>query len=370
MPIELSGPIVFKNGPKRIVFTAVLVPGEPDADGEVLTKEKIEKVAYEWAEKYRNVDIQHSLNNVGIPVVTYLAPNDMTVKINGEDTVLPEGTWIVGLKVNEETWAKIEKGELTGASIMGVPRSIAAEKGKSVSTIEAKRTLLKDLGDDWVGTHISLVDEPAVPKAKYFAFKSATKQEVDTNDQEGILAKVSKSLAGVLGLAPKEGRRFSEKTYSKLKEAIEALEDLLAEAETERTVTKSLLQGGIEEMTPDELKALMLSTVQEALKPLTDRVVKIEEAIAADAGKEEEKEEAQEETKEGPGTEAVEKSKQKDKKEAEDTNLTAIKSKLDELEKLLKPVSKGLSGQDDNPETAKKSAGNPDRDSFGRKVRG
>lgn len=35
-----------------------------------------------------------------------------------------------------------------------------------------KRTLLRDLGVDWVAPFVSVVDEPAVPKAKFFALKA------------------------------------------------------------------------------------------------------------------------------------------------------------------------------------------------------
>lgn len=119
---ELTGPIVYKSGDeKQIAFAAVLVPGEADSDGEILDAAKIEEVAHGWMGAYRNVDIQHSLVNVAVPVESFILPADMTVTMAGKETVLPKGTWILGAKVtNPEVWQKIKSGELSGYSVMGV----------------------------------------------------------------------------------------------------------------------------------------------------------------------------------------------------------------------------------------------------------
>ena len=115
---ELTGPIVMKNASKRIAYAAVLVPGEPDSDGETVTKEKIEQAAHEWMQSYRNVDLQHTLNNVAVPVESYVLPMDMEVDMQGVKTILPAGTWVLASKVlDEATWDRIEKGELTGTAL-------------------------------------------------------------------------------------------------------------------------------------------------------------------------------------------------------------------------------------------------------------
>ncbi|MFW6122465.1 MAG: XkdF-like putative serine protease domain-containing protein, partial [Petrotogales bacterium] len=80
---ELSGPIFKKEEKQRIVYAAVLVPGEPDYDYEkgekILTAEEIEYVAHKWLEDYGNIDYMHGLNNVAKPVESYILPMDLEI---------------------------------------------------------------------------------------------------------------------------------------------------------------------------------------------------------------------------------------------------------------------------------------------------
>jgi Putative phage serine protease XkdF len=172
MKHELTAPVTHKNEEKRIVFGPVLVPDEPDSDGDVVTAEKIEEVAHKFLEQYGNIDLQHTLNNVGKVVESYILPFDW--EINDELTV-PKGSWMMGVRVqDEEVWQAVKEGKLTGFSIMGVPK-VALKSKEAV-----KRTTLADLereAGDWVVNAVSLVDEPAVPKAKFIAIKSKNSRE-------------------------------------------------------------------------------------------------------------------------------------------------------------------------------------------------
>lgn len=171
---ELTGPIVRKDAKRQVAYAAVLVPGEPDSDGEVLTAEKIEAVAHGWLEDFRALDADHSLKTIdAVPVESYIVPEDITFG----DYELPAGTWVLATKIRDDAvWKRVEKGELTGYSIMGVARAdlaqaLAASKSGGAGAA-FKRTLLADLGEDWVTPLVSIVDAPAVPKAKFFALKS------------------------------------------------------------------------------------------------------------------------------------------------------------------------------------------------------
>lgn len=172
MKHELTAPVTHKNEEKRIVFGPVLVPDEPDSDGDVVTAEKIEEVAHKFLEQYGNIDLQHTLNNVGKVVESYILPFDWEIN---EDLTVPKGSWMMGVRVqDEEVWQAVKEGKLTGFSIMGVPK--VALKSKEA----AKRTTLADLersAGDWVVNAVSLVDEPAVPKAKFIAIKSKNSRE-------------------------------------------------------------------------------------------------------------------------------------------------------------------------------------------------
>lgn len=186
---ELTAPVVLKNTAKRIVLGPVLVPDEPDTDNDVVSKEKIEEVAHLFMERYGNIDLQHTLNNVGKVIESYILPFDWQIN---DEYIIPAGSWMMGVKVvDEESWAAVEAGLLNGFSIMAVSKTVLKSKESQTEKSKAvKRTTLADLeaNGDWIVNAVSLVDEPAVPKARFIAVKSK-------NEHQSI---VEKALAGSL----------------------------------------------------------------------------------------------------------------------------------------------------------------------------
>ena len=312
---ELTGPIVMKNASKRIAYAAVLVPGEADSDGETVTKEKIEQAAHEWMQSYRNVDLQHTLNNVAVPVESYVLPMSMKVDMQGVKTILPAGTWVLASKVlDEATWDMVEKGELTGYSVMGIRRTTLETASKSTE-VALKKTLLRDLGEDWVAAAVSIVDEPAVPKAKFFALKSKEQEEPPAEKSKTWFQKVKELLV------PEH-----EQVDTSIKEIDKEGDDM-----------------GIK---PEELKSLIDEAVKSAVEPIQAEL----EAMKAKA--EEVVEETVEETD-----------------DQEEAFKSKVLEKLEELESKVgkkNAAPKSLKGQDgDEPGEAKKS--HEGRDLFGRK---
>ncbi|MDI6840441.1 MAG: XkdF-like putative serine protease domain-containing protein [bacterium] len=367
---ELTGPIVMKNARKRLAYAAVLVPGEEDSDGETVTKEKIEEAAHEWMQSYRNVDLQHTLNNVAVPVESYVLPMDMEVNQAGVKTLLPAGTWVLASKVlDDATWSRVENGELTGYSVMGIRRTTleAVSKNKDVAL---KKTLLRDLGPDWIACAVSIVDEPAVPKAKFFALKAKDKSKNWYQKVKEILMPAAKDnseqvveTVAQLEEAHKAGRRFSEETYSRLKQAYETLAELVTEAEQERGGGDVGFSEGLQKsnkekedgdmsIKPEELKNLIDEAVKSAVEPIQQEL----EALKAKADEAETTEE----------TEGQE--------EAENTEYEAFKSQvMEKLEALETKVGKksatpkSLKGQDGEEVGGATKSQHEDRDLFGRK---
>lgn len=257
-PAELTGPIVMKNEEKQIAYAAVLVPGEPDFDGEAVSAAKVEEVAHKWMESYRNVDVDHSLNNVGIPVETYLTTQSMKVTWNDTELELPVGTWILASKLDDDTWERVQKGELVGYSIMGVPKD---EKMKSQKSAELalKKTLLEDLGPDWIVHTVSVVDAPAVPKSKFFCLKAKI-------SEPSLLDKIKATFTGK-ELAEKEGRKFSKNTLESLHKAYDALAALIKDAESEQKSKQKSIEG----LTPDDIAAAVKTGVDNALAVKADK---------------------------------------------------------------------------------------------------
>lgn len=349
---EIAGPIVYKDDARRIAYAAVLVPGEPDSDGEVLSPERVERAAHEWLAGYRNVDLQHSLNNVAVPVESYIQPMNRTVSINGAQTVLPEGTWVLAAKIQDDnTWNDVVGGKLTGYSVMGIRRQALSDAaGKSVAL---KRTLLKDLGADWIAAAVSVVDEPAVPKAKFFALKS-----VKADEEEGFLSRITEAIQ-----ARKRGRAISDKNYTKIKAAIEALTEIMGIAENERSGKSESGEEDVNMGTEDTkvVEALkeQMTALQAEIDSMKAEKAKVEEEAAKKAA--EDKEAA-----EKAAAEAVKKAA-----EADEAFKKAVTEKLEALEKAAakgSAASKSLQGQDgaQPPDTSEKSR----RDSFGRVRRG
>lgn len=384
---ELTGPIVMKNAAKKIAYAAVLVPGEADHDGETVTAEKIEEAAHEWLADYQNVDLQHSLNNVGRPVESYILPMDMEVEAYGQKMSLPKGSWIMASRFSDSVWDRVEKGELTGFSVMGIRRAATKSQAadtaaKNLDEAAAKRTLLKDLGPDWVPVYVSVVDSPCVPKAKFFALKSTPdRAQRDTEPETKTIMEKLKGIftAGADQGANKEGRRLSAATVSALRKASEALNDLINQADAEdQDKGQKSLEGGID-VDETKVKEMIEAGIKEALDPITSKLEEItkmadsgpdaSKAIDEEAQKAADEKAAEEAQKAAEAAAAEAAQKAADDKAAEDQQeafKSEILKRLEQLEGKLSPGNaKAIKGQDTTA-TAEKSSDFGSRDAYGR----
>lgn len=116
--------IVRKDDSERVITGPVLIPDREDRHGDVVRKDNIQEVAYQFLEEYQNIDLMHTFEEVGVPVESYLAPEDLSfAKMD-----VPEGTWMVSVRVkDDEVWQAVQEGELTGFSIYGQGRRTEAE---------------------------------------------------------------------------------------------------------------------------------------------------------------------------------------------------------------------------------------------------
>jgi hypothetical protein len=390
---ELTGPIFKRDDKQRIVYAAVLVPGEPDYDydkGEkILTTEEVERVAHKWMLEYMNIDVMHSLNNVAKPVETFLLPMEWNVEAYGQKMKLPIGTWVMASKViDDETWKKVDSGELTGYSVMGIRNTAlkslldSASKGKDIMEeirVTLKKTLLKDLGEDWIVPFVSIVDEACVPKSKFFAIK--TKEE----PKEGIINRLVNFIKGqkdesektILDVADslkdmveKKGRAISDATYIQLKNAVVALNKLVEKADKERESKsdKNKQKGDDDKMDEQEVKKLkdeilteVTAKIEEQLKPLTEAI----KSLIPEKKEENVIDEADKNKKVEPEAKTV------DKVDNKESVIKELQEKIEKYkeEKLGKTNSlKGQDGVVDNkPYTYKNQMDELDRDGFGRK---
>ncbi len=188
--LSYKAPFVKKDADQQLVYCAVLVPGEADKNGEPpLTAEEIADKAHDWLENYQLMDRDHALKEtVAVPVESYISPQEMQVTTDDGEVNLPVGTWIIVAHVlDTQTWSDIKNGLLNGLSIFAGNKDAVeqafAQKSATTST-DNKPVLLKDLGDYTIPV-VSVVNDPAVPKAKFFAIKNTVEDKVtDTVDKD------------------------------------------------------------------------------------------------------------------------------------------------------------------------------------------
>lgn len=104
---------------ERYVLGEVLVPDEFDAQGDAYTEHYVRKAAHFFMEYGHRLGLMHertlSDNRVRI-LESYVAPIDMQI----EDRCVKKGTWLLAARiVDDELWAAVKAGKLTGWSIEG-----------------------------------------------------------------------------------------------------------------------------------------------------------------------------------------------------------------------------------------------------------
>jgi len=117
-------PIIKMVDERREVTAIVLKPETVDAQGDVISKEVIERTAHRFMSNYRKTSelgYMHRDFGKDMDVVeSYIAPAPMMIV----GKTVPEGSWVMTVKVNDDTiWAEVKAGLITGFSIGGVARA-------------------------------------------------------------------------------------------------------------------------------------------------------------------------------------------------------------------------------------------------------
>lgn len=113
--------IVKEDESQQIVYGIVYEPDVEDAHGDFMTAAEIEKAAHIFMKEYQNIDKQHDFESeVGKVIESYIAPADF--EIGGQQVT--KGSWVMAVKVEDEMWGLIQKGEFTGFSLAGMAELI------------------------------------------------------------------------------------------------------------------------------------------------------------------------------------------------------------------------------------------------------
>jgi hypothetical protein len=107
----------------RWLLGYVLVPGVPDAQGDVYDADEVRKASWGFMARHQNLGLMHKglINGKALITDNFIAPCAMNV--NGSE--IPEGAWMLGINVLDDAiWADVKSGKLGGLSIGGFAKRV------------------------------------------------------------------------------------------------------------------------------------------------------------------------------------------------------------------------------------------------------
>ena len=169
--------VFLEKNDKYLVYGPALIP-EKDIyrnNGEQeyylsFSKESIEKMSQQFFKDFRqyNVSLQHQDKVDEVCVVeSWLVADSYKDKANALGFNVPEGTWMVAMKVNNvDTWNRIKEGELRGFSVESLVSLEEFNKVENSETMEVnenfwsklKNVLFEALGKEKEEGEIEIVD--------------------------------------------------------------------------------------------------------------------------------------------------------------------------------------------------------------------
>ena len=120
--------VFLESEERHMLYGAALIPDKDiyRNNGEQefyinFTKDSIEKMSQDFMKEYRQYEVKTDHEDVANEVCvveSWLVSDSYKDKSNALGINVPEGTWMVGLKVNNiDTWERVKAGELKGFSV-------------------------------------------------------------------------------------------------------------------------------------------------------------------------------------------------------------------------------------------------------------
>jgi hypothetical protein len=150
--------VFLESNEKHLVYGAALIPDKDiyRNNGEQefyinFSKESIEKMSQDFMKEYRQYEVKTDHEDVANEVCvveSWLVADSYKDKANALGINVPEGTWMVAMKVNNiETWDSIKSGELKGFSVesmISLEEFSKNENNMNIETNEMFWTTLKN----------------------------------------------------------------------------------------------------------------------------------------------------------------------------------------------------------------------------------
>ena len=361
----------------KLVYSAVAIPGEPDYDGEILTESEIQYAAHKFMSDYRIIDPEHvcaltkECINVGTPVESTILKRPMTVKAihGGNDMTLPKGSWILGIEITDPNeWNRIVTGQATGLSLTAGRTTLKS------------RVLIRDLGKNWEVRTVSIVKDPAVPKAKFFQIGSGMMNDEATKSRlQGFFDKIEDAVKNFKQEETLAEEPITEETVEEPAEEVEAVkseeeveeeaEELVAEPEetSEEPQQEQEVEPVVEteEQVEDAVKFVTAEDLEKTKEDILEAVKTLMQPATEDQAVKAEDESEEETTKKDD--EDLDEIRKKDLKIAE------LEKKIFDLEAKLKSAnksrSKGIPPHFESGKAVKNLYSDDGRDLYGRVIR-
>ena len=359
-------PIAKINKEKKMVYGIVYAPNEEDTDGDFMTPEEIEKMAYDFMKngRTRNVDRQHDFQ----PDEGFVAESWL---IRKNDPLFPhekEGAWAVGIKVeNKETWEDIKKGVINGISLAGVGRRVNksfenilkpypnehSARVRDPKDFDPKSFRRKEIADGISIIIGKLKDDDSVMVVQAYRFKKdkftpeqAKKWLKEHNIKYILFEPAKKEERKVMKFVEKIKKLFSEKKDVKLNEIAKSFADTILELAkneaSEEDYNKEIeaFTSEIEKFQLEKAGRVLSKKNEELLKEVVQKLQSILSALGEDTNKIQ---------KEGGDQMNLEEVKSVVKEVFEKEIKTEILNSIDEKLKKFEDVEKRLKAIEESP---------------------
>lgn len=319
---QSGGRIIYKNAESHYVTGVVYEPLREDTDGDFMTAAEIEKAAHYFAKNGDGCDLQHNFKlQKGVEVVeSWIAKADF--EVDGEK--VQKGTWLMTAEItDDELWAKVQKGDITGFSMGGTAfysnEDTSLEKNSGEDEEKAEKEgvlakLAKMLGLDRAPVAKGEVKDYFNEKSKGSRFWDAWNALEETlrhydpvsnkfdfaNDERVVRDALSdfndivtellttekfvvKAIKPEGDAVAKAGRKMSGKNKETLTGIHNALGEFLKGFDDEPEVQTNTDDKEETEMTKAEIKQMIEETIEKAMNPeqADEKVEKSEEKDAA-----------------------------------------------------------------------------------------
>lgn len=193
--VEADVKLLKRDEAQQIVYGVVYEPDVVDAHGDFMDAEEIEKAAHVFLKEFRNIDKQHDFTSkVGEVIESYIAPADFEL---GGQTVT-KGTWMMAVKVVDDVWQSIQKGEYTGFSLAGYG-NVEKAQGEFTATLHEGESVLTKEDTSFLAKlkkfFAPLLEHEQVQKEQGEEVMTMTKEELQAVVDEAVEKAVTKALA-------------------------------------------------------------------------------------------------------------------------------------------------------------------------------